>query len=90
MSKYVEVEINLEDFEDECIEMLQDNGYKVFRDNDEIKEYCAEWDISYTEAYDSILGYLEEMKNKVYYENVSEDYKKVYEDLDRIVFYEGK
>lgn len=90
MSKYVEVEINLEDFEDECIEMLQDNGYKVFRDNDEILEYCAELDMSYNEAYDSILGYLEEMKNKVYYENVSDDYKKIYEDLDRIVFYEGK
>lgn len=90
MSKYVEVEINLENFEDECIEMLQDNGYKVFRSNDEIQEYCAELDMSYNEAYDSILGYLEEMKNKVYYENVSEDCKKVYEDLDRIVFYEGK
>jgi hypothetical protein len=90
MSKYVDVEINLEDFEDECIEMLQDNGYKVFRDNSEIQEYCAEWDISYNEAYDSILGYLEEMKNKVYYENVSDDYKKAYEDLDRIVFYEGE
>jgi hypothetical protein len=90
MSKYVEVEINLEDFEDECIEMLQDNGYKVFRDNEEIKEYCTEWDISYNEAYDSVLGYLEEMKNKVYYGNASEEYKKIYEDLDRIVFYEGK
>jgi hypothetical protein len=90
MSKYVDVEINLEDFEDECIEMLEGKGYKVFEDNSEIQEYCAEWDVNYNQAYDSILGYLEEMKNKVYYENVSDDYKKAYEDLDRIVFYEGE
>lgn len=88
MSTYVEVEIDLEDYLNECIEMLESKGYKVFQDNSEIQGYCDEWDISYNQAYDSILGYLEEMKNKVYYENPSDDYKKAYEDLDRIVFYE--
>ena len=90
MATYIEVDVDLEDYLSECIEMLEGKGYKVFQDNEEIQEYCDDLDIRYNQAYDSILGYLEDMKNKVYYENVSDDYKKVYEDLDRIVFYEGE
>ena len=41
--------------------------------------------------YDKLKAYLKEMKNNVYYGNASEEYKKIYEDLDKIFFhYEGK
>ena len=36
---------------------------------------------------DKLKAYLKEMKNNVYYGNVSEEYKKIYEDLDKIFFY---
>ena len=36
---------------------------------------------------DKLKEYLEEMKNNVYYGNASEEYKKIYEDLDKIFFY---
>lgn len=37
--------------------------------------------------YDKLKEYLKEMKNNVYYGNASEEYKKIYEDLDKIFFY---
>ena len=37
--------------------------------------------------YDKLKEYLKEMENNVYYGNVSEEYKKIYEDLDKIFFY---
>ena len=77
MATWVEVDVDLENYLDECIEMLERKGYKVFQDNEEIQEYCYNWDVRYNQTYDSILGYLEEMKNKVYYENPSDDYKKL-------------
>lgn len=37
--------------------------------------------------YDKLKEYLKEMENNVYYGNASEEYKKIYEDLDKIFFY---
>ena len=40
-----------------------------------------------SDLYDKLKEYLKEMKNNVYYGNASEEYKKIYEDLDKIFFY---
>ena len=37
--------------------------------------------------YDKLKEYLKEMENNVYYGNASQEYKKIYEDLDKIFFY---
>lgn len=50
---------------------------------DEIFDYFKNQDIEGS-LYDKLKEYLKEMKNNVYYGNASEEYKKIYEDLDRI------
>lgn len=54
---------------------------------DEIFEYFKNKGFG-NSLYGKLKEYLEEMKNKVYYENVSDDYKKIYEDLDKIFLYQ--
>lgn len=37
--------------------------------------------------YDKLKEYIREMRHNVYSGNASEEYKKIYEDLDKIFFY---
>ena len=53
---------------------------------DEIFRYFKNQGIE-DNLYDKLKEYLKEMKNNVYYGNASEEYKKIYEDLDKIFFY---
>ena len=53
---------------------------------DEIFNYFKNQGIE-GDLYDKLKEYLKEMKNNVYYGNASEEYKKIYEDLDKIFFY---
>ena len=53
---------------------------------DEIFNYFKNQGIE-GDLYNKLKEYLKEMKNNVYYGNASEEYKKIYEDLDKIFFY---
>ena len=68
---------------DECIETLRDRDYLVFADEEQARDYFGEYDL-----VEKIKEIHKEARNKVLYENVSQDYKELYDKLDRVLFYE--
>jgi hypothetical protein len=67
----------------ECIETLRDRGYFVFNDEKQVRDFFGEYDL-----VEKIKEIHKEAHNKVLYENVSQDYKELYDKLDRVLFYE--
>ena len=53
---------------------------------DEIFNYFKNQGIE-DNLYDKLKEYIREMQHNVYSGNASEEYKKIYEDLDKIFFY---
>ena len=87
MSKIIEVEtsINLADYIDECIEAVRDEGYYVFENEEQARFYFGE-----DNKLEKIKEIVAEMRENVIYvpNKTSQDYKDVYEKLDRVLFYE--
>ncbi len=70
------IDINLNDIQDEIIEYVKDNKFIL-------EEICPNTL--------KIKEYLEkDLRNKILYENPSQDLKEAYEKLDRLLFYEGE
>ena len=68
---------------DECIETLRDRDYYVFVDEEQARYFFGECDL-----VEKIKEIHKEARNKVIYEQVSQDYKELYDKLDRVLFYE--
>ena len=83
----VETQIDLDFgcYIDECIETLRDKDYIVFTDEEEARFYFGENDL-----IAKIKEIVAEMRENVIYapNKTSQDYKDVYEKLDRVLFYE--
>ena len=81
----ISIEVSLSDYISECIEAVRDEGYFVFENEEEAREFLGECDL--LAKIREIIG---EMRTKVIYEpdSVSQDYKELYEKLDRVLFYE--
>lgn len=76
-------DLDFSDYIDECIETLKDMGYFVFADEEQARDFFGENDL-----IEKIKELHKEARNKVIYENVSQDYKELYDKLDRALFYE--
>lgn len=76
---YEEVEIDLDDYIEECRETLEDNGYIVYENEDEIE----------TEIEYKLKEYVREMENNIYRysdcRKTIKSYEEIYEDLKRII-----
>ena len=85
MNTEITVSIDLAEYIRECIEAVRDEGYFVFRDEEEARDFFGESDLLV-----KIKETIGEMRTKVIYEpdSVSQDYKELYEKLDRALFYE--
>lgn len=81
----ISIEVDLSNYIDECIEAVRDEGYLVFDDDNSVKDYCS--DTIYS-SLDKIKEIVAEARNKVIYEIVSQDYKELFDKLDRVLFYE--
>lgn len=68
--------LDLSELEDEIIEYVKSNKYLI-------AEICP-----YIQKIKDFL--VEDSRNKVLYENPSQDLKEVYEKLDRLLFYTGE
>lgn len=81
----VETQIDLDfgNYIDECIETLRDRDYYVFTDEEHARDFFGEFDL-----LEKIKEICKEARNKVIYDNVSQDYKELYDKLDRVLFYE--
>lgn len=81
----VETQIDLDFgcYIDECIETLRDRNYYVFADEEQARDFFSEYDL-----VEKIREIHKEARNKVIYENVSEDFKGLYYKLDKVLFYE--
>ena len=79
----VEVDLDFSDYIDECIETLRDRDYFVFADEEQARDFFGEYDL-----VEKIKEIHKEARNKVIYETVSQDYKELFDKLDRVLFYE--
>lgn len=86
MSKIIEIEtsIDLADYIDECIEAVRDEGYYVFENEEQARFYFGEY--SKLEKIKEIIA--EARDNVLYKQDISQDYKELYEKLDKVLFYE--
>lgn len=78
MCRFIEhiIELDLAGFQDEIIEYVKNNKFLL-------EEICPN--------IIKIKEYLEkDLRNKILYENPSQDLKEAYEKLDRLLFYEGE
>ena len=87
MSKIIEVEtsINLADYIDECIEAIRDEGYYVFENEEQARYFFGQYD-----SIEKLKEIYKEATYKIIFEKetLSEDYKELYDKLDRILYYE--
>ena len=83
MNTEITVSIDLADYIDECIEAVRDEGYYVFKDEEQARFYFGD-----STQQEKIKEIMAEARNKVLYEDISQDYKELYEKLDRVLFYE--
>ena len=83
MNTEITVSIDLADYIDECIEAVRDEGYYVFKDEEQARFYFGD-----STQQEKIKEIIAEARNKVLYEDISQDYKELYEKLDRVLFYE--
>lgn len=83
MNKEITVSIDLAEYIDECIEAVRDEGYFVFKNEEEARDFFGENDLLV--KIKEIIG---EMRTKVIYDTVSQDYKELFDKLDRVLFYE--
>ena len=79
----VEIDLDFSEHIDKCIETLRDRDYFVFADEEQVRYYFGECDL-----VEKIKEICKEARNKVLYEDVSQDYKELYDKLDRVLFYE--
>lgn len=79
------VDVDLTYYVDECVEAVREANYLVFESSEEAYDYVKELEDL---TLDKIRELHKEARNKVIYENVSQDYKELYDKLDRVLFYE--
>lgn len=84
MNTEITVSIDLADYIDECIEAVRDEGYYVFKDEEQARFYFG--DSTQQEKIKEIIA--EARDNVLYKQDISQDYKELYEKLDRVLFYE--
>lgn len=70
---------------DECIETLRDRNYFVFGDEKQARDFFGECDL-----IEKIREIHKEATDKIIFEKdtLSQDYKDLYDKLDRVLFYE--
>jgi len=81
----VAVDLDFSDYIDECVEAVRESNYLVFESSEEAYDYVKELEDL---TLDKVKEIHKEARNKVIYENVSQDYKELYDKLDRVLFYE--
>lgn len=83
----VETQIDLDFgcYIDECIETLRDRGYLVFADEEQARDFLGKPD-----SIEKLKEIYKEATDKIIFEKetLSEDYKELYDKLDRILYYE--
>ena len=83
----VETQIDLDfgNYIDECIETLRDRDYLVFADEEQARYFFGNYD-----SIEKLKEIYKEATDKIIFEKetLSEDYKELYDKLDRILYYE--
>ena len=79
------IDVDLTCYIDECVEAVREANYLVFETSEEAYDYVKELEDL---TLDKIKEIVAEARNKVIYEQVSQDYKELYDKLDRVLFYE--
>lgn len=79
------VDVDLTCYIYECVEAVREANYLVFESSEEAYDYVKGLEDL---TLDKIKELHKEARNKVIYENVSQDYKELYDKLDRVLFYE--
>lgn len=82
----ISIEVDLSNYIDECIEAVRDEGHLVFDDDNSVRDYCSD---VMGNSLDKIKEIVAEARNNVLYnQDISQDYKELYDKLDRVLFYE--
>ena len=79
------IDVDLTCYIDECVDAVREANYLVFESGEEAYDYVKELEDL---ALDKVKEIHKEARDKVLYEQVSQDYKELFDKLDRVLFYE--